>query len=228
MESFLDEFCLHSKHDVHQEDFELEFNYAFIAPPVDNPLFDENDPEGQAYIESQAYPETETLWYMTQSKDHRHLLKHPVITSFLWMKWQRIRKQFNRNLRLYLLFVTSLTWYIFERFGGKTVDSPDGLSYCSTSRLGSDTTIGFWYSLFLVQAAFQFILIFRDWRRDLKESNCKVAVQVFFTSWLEYLILVIIIVLLTFQSAAMLVCLTILLGLVLARETLQMLVSLKR
>ena len=228
MESFLDEFCLHSKHDVHQEDFELEFNYAFIAPPVDNPLFDENDPEGQAYIESQAYPETETLWYMTQSKDHRHLLKHPVITSFLWMKWQRIRKQFNRNLRLYLLFVTSLTWYIFERFGGKTVDSPDGLSYCSTSRLGSDTTIGFWYSLFLLQAAFQFILIFRDWRRDLKESNCKVAVQVFFTSWLEYLILVIIIVLLTFQSAAMLVCLTILLGLVLARETLQMLVSLKR
>ena len=26
MESFLDEFCLHSKHDVHQEEFELEFN----------------------------------------------------------------------------------------------------------------------------------------------------------------------------------------------------------
>ena len=228
MESYLDEFCLTSKHDVHQEDFELEFNYAFIAPPVDNPLFDENDPEGQKYIESQAYPETETLWYMTQSREHRHLLKHPVITSFLWMKWQRIRKQFNRNLRLYLLFVTSLTWYIFERFGGATVDSSDGLSYCSTTRLGSETTIGFWYSFFLVQAAFQFILILRDWRRDLKESNCKVAVQVFFTSWLEYLIIVIIIVLLTFQSAAMQVCLTVLLGLVLARETLQMLVSLKR
>ena len=25
----------------------------------------------------------------------------------------------------------------------------------------------------------------RDWRRDLKESNWKVALQAFFTSWLE-------------------------------------------
>ena len=28
---------------------------------------------------------------MADSQYHRHLLKHPVITSFLWMKWQRIR-----------------------------------------------------------------------------------------------------------------------------------------
>ena len=228
MENFLDEFCLNSKNDIHQEDFELEFNYAFIAPPVDNPRYDERDPEGQQYIASQAWPETETLWYMAQSRDHRHLLKHPVITSFLWMKWHRIRKPFNRNLRLYLLFVISLIWYIFERFGGNTTDTLDGVSYCSTSRLGEDPRIGFWYSAFLVQALLQFILIFRDWRRDLKESNCKVALQVFFTSWLEYLILVILIVLLTFQSAAMTICLTILLCLVLSREALQMMVSLKR
>ncbi len=39
-----------------------------------------------------ALPETESLWYMAQSPGHRRLLKHPVITSFLWMKWQRIRK----------------------------------------------------------------------------------------------------------------------------------------
>lgn len=38
-----------------------------------------------------ALPETETLWYLSQSKIHRHLLKHPVITSFLWLKWTRIR-----------------------------------------------------------------------------------------------------------------------------------------
>ena len=36
-------------------------------------------------------PETESLWYLSQSKAHRHLLKHPVITSFLWLKWMRIR-----------------------------------------------------------------------------------------------------------------------------------------
>ena len=37
-------------------------------------------------------PETGVLWHMAQSEKHRHLLKHPVITSFLWLKWQRIRQ----------------------------------------------------------------------------------------------------------------------------------------
>ena len=55
---------------------------------------------------------------MAQSESHRHLLKHPVVTSFLWLKWQKIRGYFNRNLRFYLLFVMIYTWYIFARFGG--------------------------------------------------------------------------------------------------------------
>merc|ERR1719483_1744438 len=235
MEDFLDEYCLTSKNDIHQEDFELNMKYAFIAPPVDNPHFDETDPEGQEYIEKQAYPETETLWYMAQSKPHRHLLKHPVITSFLWMKWQRIRKQFNRNLRLYLLFVMTLTWYIFERFGGVSFrkDDPGGTenkeeSFCSVKRLGTDMSIGFWYTAFLIQSICQFLLILRHWRRDLKESNWKVALQVFFTSWLEYMIITITIILLIFQAKAMFIVLTILLALVSFREGLQMMVSLKK
>jgi len=237
MESFLDEFCLTSKNDIHQEDFELHMKYAFIAPPVDNPRFDETDPEGQEMIEKQAYPETETLWYMAQSKPHRHLLKHPVITSFLWMKWQRIRKQFNRNIRLYLLFVVTLTWYIFERFGGISYRNddpgPDKIAaenetYCSTNRLGYDMNIGYAYVVFLIQSIFQFLLILRDWRRDLRESNWKVALQVFLTSWLEYTIIAIIVILLIFQARAMFIVLTILLILVAFREGLQMMVSLKR
>eukprot|EP00092_Neocalanus_flemingeri_P024278 GFUD01026328.1.p1 GENE.GFUD01026328.1~~GFUD01026328.1.p1 ORF type:complete len:1070 (+),score=218.12 GFUD01026328.1:113-3322(+) len=235
MEDFLDNYCLTSKNDIHQEDFELNLKYSFIAPPVDNPNFDETDPEGQKYIENQAYPETETLWYMAQSKPHRHLLKHPVITSFLWMKWQRIRKQFNRNLRLYLLFVMTLTWYIFERFGGVSLRKEDPSengdpeeSFCSVKRLGSDMSIGFWYAAFLIQSLCQFLMILRDWRRDLRESNWKIALQVFFTSWLEYMIITIIFVLLIFQAKAMFIVLTILLVLVSFREGLQMMVSLKR
>lgn len=44
--------------------------------------------------ETRALPETEALWYLsTASKSHRALLKHPVISSFLWLKWQRIRDE---------------------------------------------------------------------------------------------------------------------------------------
>ena len=50
-------------------------------------------------VEEAALPETESLWYMSQSRPHRRLLNHPVIASFLWLKWQRIRGYFNRNLR---------------------------------------------------------------------------------------------------------------------------------
>jgi hypothetical protein len=58
-------------------------------------------PSGQKLVEKMALPETESLWYMAQSPGHRRLLKHPVITSFLWMKWQRIRNDWpEKKLRL--------------------------------------------------------------------------------------------------------------------------------
>jgi len=117
---------------VTQEDFELTFNYSFLAPPVDSKVYDEHDKEGQKLIEKAALPETESLWYMSMSKEHRHLLKHPVlisilntasckkpeffllyfqvITSFLYLKWGQIASYFNRNLRFYCLFALCSTW----------------------------------------------------------------------------------------------------------------------
>ena len=53
----------------------------------------EQDPESRYPL-----PETDSLWYLSQSKNHRHLLKHPVITSFLWLKWTRIRLVTLRSL----------------------------------------------------------------------------------------------------------------------------------
>ena len=38
MESFLDEFCLQSKGESTQDDFELKFDYSFLAPPVQHPV----------------------------------------------------------------------------------------------------------------------------------------------------------------------------------------------
>ena len=145
MEAFLDN-CIVAERDVMHEDFGLEFSYSFLAPDKEvlpeqlrrsqtwsgsrrrlEKVYDEEEEEvskgGERSEERSALPETESLWYMGQSKEHRHLLRHPVITSFLWFKWQRIRKIFNRNLRLFLLFVALLTWYVFAQFGGKTQEA---------------------------------------------------------------------------------------------------------
>ena len=57
-------------------------------------------------------PETEPLWYMSQIKEHRYLLSHPTITSFLWMKWRKIRPYFYFNVFFYLIFASLLTAYV--------------------------------------------------------------------------------------------------------------------
>ena len=45
-------------------------------------------------------------------KIFRHLLAHPVITSFLNLKWRRIRSYFYINLMLFFLYLICLTSYL--------------------------------------------------------------------------------------------------------------------
>ena len=124
-------------------------------------------------VEAAALPETESLWHLSRSKPHRHLLKHPVVQSFRWLKWQRIRGYFNRNLRFYLMFVACLSWYLFERFGGvssrmtRSKEPPENKTlsvdeedyyYCSDLAYRTEEGYGFWYFAFaahcLVQVKF--------------------------------------------------------------------------
>ena len=53
----------------------VEFNYSWLAPAVDDYVADEWDSDRQKELEMKGLPETESLWYMAQSKNHRHLLR---------------------------------------------------------------------------------------------------------------------------------------------------------
>ena len=131
MEEFLDE-CLQDYGLVTDDTFQLTFKYSFLGPPLSqadfNDTISEEDPtekEALAIKENNVHdedspevvfggdlPEAEPLWYMSQSPDHRPLLAHPVITSFLCLKWRRIRPYYYANLSIYLLFVACLTAYL--------------------------------------------------------------------------------------------------------------------
>ena len=118
LKEFLDDECIKSEGIITDEEFKITFKYDFLAPPILNEemlsKYQQEDDQ-----ERRALPETEALWYLsTASKDHRALLKHPVISSFLWLKWQRIRTIFYFNILMYLCFVTLLTTFIFLQFGG--------------------------------------------------------------------------------------------------------------
>lgn len=49
--------------------------------------------------------EMDVLWDISQSKEHRSLITHPVIESFVWAKWKLMTKFNNRMLRLRFLFM---------------------------------------------------------------------------------------------------------------------------
>ena len=248
MEAFLDEFCLQSQNDVNQEDFELTFRYQFLAPPVEVLPEEIQGPYTDEVSETQkladkfgakkfALPETESLWYMGQSKEHRHLLKHPVITSFLWCKWTRIRRFVNRNMRFYMFFVMLLTWYIFENYGGESLKSPE------------TKTIPAFYALYVVFSCVMLLLVIRDVVTDFKDlmrqeqimldsgvemmSSPGVSrVKMILSYWVEGLFLtslcLVLFLFLGFGVSVLSTALSVLLVLMAGRELFQMCVSLRR
>ena len=247
METFLDEDCLLSNgKDVFHKELEVTFKYDFLAPdPHSLPdcfkpheELEECTPlspkESSMEEKGHALPETESLWYMGQSKEHRHLLKHPVITSFLWYKWERIRPYFNRNLRLYLLFVFLLTWYIFVNFGG--VSQRDSIQHT-------------FYWSYLVFFSLLVIMIIRDWYQDIQDAlraeslgasskNCikpdltisspKLLLELIACNWIDILTIACSAVIFGLDHHLLHVPVIVIISFIILRELLQMAVSLKR
>ena len=121
MENYLNQHCIKSQGNPTNEDFKISFHYDFLAPPRDErtDVIRMSDSEDMANKKISPQPETDVLWYMAKSKDHCHLLKHPVITSFLALKWSRISFHYNTNMIFSTLLVVMLTLYIFTNYAGK-------------------------------------------------------------------------------------------------------------
>ena len=84
---------------------------------------------------------------MSESRQHRALLKHPLIASFLWMKWQRIRSYYYFLLAAYTIFVLLLSGLVLLEYGGCSIiaslTNTDGTEASSSDcvRTNIDTTV---------------------------------------------------------------------------------------
>ena len=228
MEDFLDEHCLVHEGDTMHENFEVSFQYGFLAPDAEclpdkyRAKVDNDGDNNNSHRDLEALPETESLWYMGQSKQHRHLLKHPVITSFLWYKWKRIRKYVNRALRLYVLFVFLLTWFIYREFG----------SYSSIAMYNK-----LFYFLFIIMFSIMGIMIFRDFIYDIREmsklkqnqSNLGLdLLNIFLGNMVEMGMISFMVLIIVFGSDLLRAGLSALLIILLSIEVFQLMVSVKR
>lgn len=62
------------------------------------------------------HEEMPPIAYIAESKEHRHLLQHPLITSFLFLKWHRLSVIFYINFLLYFFFALSIIIHTILKF----------------------------------------------------------------------------------------------------------------
>ena len=169
----------------------ITFDYAFLAPPKARNKEDQNDLEknNKSNTEStgsKIVPEMDFLIEMCKCNELRSLITHPVIGSFLWLKWKMISTFHNRILRLRFLFLYIVLWNTFTQFGGlnwmtlavtgeKTYSEPEK-TFCEDQKnefklykFHFDNIRGedIWYIIFLTIFIIQVFMIKKDWDRDL-------------------------------------------------------------
>lgn len=135
LETYLDECLTTNGERPSDDDYEIHMKYSFLVYPNNSlenemskvPLMDNSV---NKECDSILAPETDALLYMTRNEDLRSLLKHPVITSFLYLKWQRISCLFYANITFYSLLWLCLILYIILGYGveKKQSDSIEALN----------------------------------------------------------------------------------------------------
>jgi len=176
LEHFLDA-CIDSNDESPlQQDYMLSFDYNFLKPIKGS--HESKSGKKQQYFD----PEMPPLNYLTRKHKFKHLLKHPVITSFLTLKWKKIRFMYFTNFAFYSLFLVVLTWCSFlkgnvkdesnEGHGnGNTTEKPDPVSEGETIKQnesnlngdGSEHTVAFTFlctllAILVLREAFQFFM----------------------------------------------------------------------
>ena len=105
MEDFLDNGCMEIQGDPRNETFKITTKFDFLVPFGTNLITNSGTSQNKVNDITSTFnprqeevplPETEGLWYMSQSEKNSHLLKHPVIAIFLWMKWKKIKCSYYR------------------------------------------------------------------------------------------------------------------------------------
>lgn len=146
------------------EEYEIIFDYSFLVahkekstqpnlPPEGEQLLTQDNETGSRNVQSpeKLKPEMDFLFYMSQSNEHRKLMQHPIITSFLHMKWQRVKFYFYINICIYFLFAVLLNAYILLKIEHATNGSESMItSYDTKTSQSHLTNTGFhaaWISI---------------------------------------------------------------------------------
>ncbi|CAH2092106.1 unnamed protein product [Euphydryas editha] len=188
LETYLDECITTNSERPSDDDYEIHIKYSFLVYPNNSlenelckvPLMDNSNNNNSNPKEYDAIlaPETEALLYMTRNEELRPLLKHPVITSFLYLKWQRISSLFYANITFYSFLWLCLILYIILGYGVEKQQSD------SVEALNVVTHVGAIIGLILliIRELFQFLVSPTRYLQSI-ENLMEIAL-IFVTGWI--------------------------------------------
>ena len=199
------------------EEYEIIFDYSFLLAHKEKGTQPNLPPEGEqplthdhesgvsnVQFPEKLKPEMNFLFYMSQSNEHRKLMQHPIITSFLHMKWQRVKLYFYINICMYFIFAVLLNAYILLNIGNNATNgSESGITSIGTRTSQSNFTSTVlhvaWISIlifliyFAVRELLQFALspkvYFRNYENILDLSIILFSGYILFSSeWEEFFV----------------------------------------
>ncbi|XP_043228092.1 transient receptor potential channel pyrexia-like [Amphibalanus amphitrite] len=100
LEEFLDSCVYSNGRYVTDRDCCIRLDYRLMFPRL---------PDGRTVFETAA------LFHLSTSREHRHLLRHPLVESFVDLKWWQVRPFFLADLVYYVLFLSLLTTLVVLR-----------------------------------------------------------------------------------------------------------------
>lgn len=162
LERYFDQCIETNGHRPSEDTFTVTIHYDCLVPPTKNTALGSRNDNCSVTLmmqdEEQKEParfaeEMSAILYMSEHEELRRLLKHPVISSFLYLKWHRLRCIFRTNLTLYSLFCTFLILFILIGYGRENEDpNVHNFSQC----LWLLTILGL--MLLIIREAFQIII----------------------------------------------------------------------
>ncbi len=93
-EDMLDQAISLAEHDINDVDCEIKLDFKVLVP---------NQSRGES-----------SMFMNFIEIGHNHLLKHPLCESFLYLKWQKVRKFFYVSLMCHLLFTIVHTGFVLS------------------------------------------------------------------------------------------------------------------
>jgi ankyrin repeat protein len=94
LEQFFDSCITDNKKQPGDKEYEIKFDYSCLVPPASETK------------------ELTPMLHMTKTKELRHLIEHPLVTSFLFLKWRKLYSLFYWNLVFCSIFSFALIAFI--------------------------------------------------------------------------------------------------------------------